>query len=627
MIVYKKSKGEFIADIDDLIIEDIIHESVEKKLNRRVGESEYRSWQNSLQYMANVLRTDDIPGDAGVAIEYNIPRTSNRVDFIISGQSEGGEEFAILIELKQWSEIQLTGKDAMVRTRFKHGMSEELHPSYQAWSYSALLNGFNQTVYEENIQLKPCAYLHNYTDDGLITHAFYADYIAKAPVFCKEDKLRLREFISGFIRHGDRRDVILRIENGKIKPSKSLADSMASMMKGNQEFVMIDSQKIVYETALALAQTSTPANKNVLIVHGGPGTGKSVVAINLLVALTKKGLLAQYVTKNSAPRTVYETKLTGTLKKTEISNFFSGSGAFTSTRPDMFDALIVDEAHRLNEKSGMFQNMGENQVKEIIGSSKFSVFFLDEDQKVTLSDIGEEEEIEKWAIRHNATVHKLELTSQFRCGGSDGYLAWLDDVLQIRETANTMLDGKDGYDFRIFDDPNALRDAIYEKNREANKARLVAGYCWDWRSKKNPQEMDIVIPEHDFAMRWNLGSDGMLWIVKPESVSEVGCIHTCQGLEVDYIGVIIGPDMIYREGDVLVDPSKRSGMDKSVHGYKKRLKENPDETRSLVRSIIKNTYRTLMSRGMKGCYVYFTDKETEQYFRSRIDDTILIKTA
>ncbi|RNI27361.1 DUF2075 domain-containing protein [Rufibacter immobilis] len=618
MIVYNKSKGEFLTDIDDFIIEDIIHKSVQEKLNRKVGDSEYLSWKNSLLYMANVLRTDSIPPDAGVAIEYNIPRTSNRIDFIVSGQNGEGKEHAVLVELKQWSKIELTGKDAMVRTRFQHGMSEELHPSYQAWSYSALLYGFNETVYEEDIQLKPCAYLHNYVDDGLITNSFYKDYITKAPVFCKDDKIKLREFISGFIKHGDRNNLILRIENGKIKPSKGLADSMASMIKGNQEFIMVDAQKIVFENALALAQKSTVTDKNVMVVHGGPGTGKSVVAINLLVALTKKGLLAQYVTKNSAPRTVYETKLTGTLKRTEISNFFSGSGAFTSTRPNVYDALIVDEAHRLNLKSGMFQNMGENQIKEIIGASKFSVFFIDENQKVTLSDIGEEEEIEKWALHHGATVHKYELTSQFRCGGSDGYLAWLDDVLQVRETANTILDNSDGYDFRIFSDPNALRDAIYERNREANKARLVAGYCWDWTSKKYPQEMDIVMPEFGFAMRWNLGSDGMLWIVKPESVSEVGCIHTCQGLEVDYVGVIIGSDLIYRNGDVLVDPAKRSSMDKSVHGYKKRLKEKPEETKELLRAIIKNTYRTLMSRGMKGCYVYFTDKETEMYFRSRI---------
>ena len=617
MIVYKQTKQDFLLDVTDKCIEDLVKVAVKDKLNRSVGQSEYNSWKNSLQYMYQVLNSNTIPDDAGIAIEYNIPRTNNRIDFIVSGQDITGREFAVLIELKQWSKIELTDKDAIVSTRFQHGMSEELHPSYQAWSYSTLLNGFNETVYTDNIQLKPCAYLHNYTDDGLISNSFYSEYIDKAPVFCKEDKIKLREFIASFVKFGDKRDLILRIENGKIKPSKALADSMVSMLKGNMEFVMIDAQKVVFENAFALAQKSNPSNKNVLIVHGGPGTGKSVVAMNLLVSITKKGLLTQYVTKNSAPRSVYESKLKGSFRKSDISNFFTGSGVFTNTSSNMFDALIVDEAHRLNEKSGMFKNLGENQIKEIIGAANFSVFFLDENQKVTLSDIGSEEEITKWANFHNAKIHTLELTSQFRCSGSDGYLAWLDNTLEIRETANQVLESND-YDFKIFDDPNELRDVIYEKNKESNKARLVAGYCWDWNSKKTPIAMDIIIPENNFKMRWNLGSDGMLWIIKPESVSEVGCIHTCQGLEVDYVGVIIGNDILYRDGKIIADAYSRSRNDKSIFGFKKMMKENPLETEKKLDSIIKNTYRTLMSRGMKGCYVYFTDKETREYFKTRV---------
>lgn len=617
MIVYKKSKGEFLTDIEDFNIEDIVKENVRTKLHRKVGDSEYRSWQNSLQYMANVLRSEKIPGDAGIAIEYNIPRTGNRIDFIVSGQNETGIEHAILIELKQWDNIQMTAKDAMVRTRFKQGMSDELHPSYQAWSYSALLYGFNETVYSENIQLKPCAYLHNCKDLSAITNSFYSEYIAKAPVFCKDDKIELREFISSFIKHGDKRDMILRIENGRIRPSKALADNINSMLKGNSEFVMIDAQKIVQEETLAIATQSRASHKNVLIVHGGPGTGKSVVAINLLAKLSKKGLFASYVSRNSAPRVVYESKLTGSMKKSEISNFFKGSGAFTDTKANAYDVLIIDEAHRLNEKSGMFKNMGENQIKEIINSSKCSVFFLDEDQKVTMHDIGTDDEIRKWATFYNAEVTTMKLTSQFRCGGSDGYLAWLDNTLQIRETANTILNTRD-YDFKVFDNPNDLRDTIYEKNRERNKARLLAGICWKWKSKKDPSIMDITIPEHDFSMRWNLGTDGMLWIMNPDSVSEVGCIHTSQGLEVDYIGVIIGPDFIVRNGEVITDAFKRASDDTATFGKKQKMKDNPKETTALLDQIIKNTYRTLMSRGMKGCYIYCVDKETQEYFRQVI---------
>jgi DUF2075 family protein len=406
-----------------------------------------------------------------------------------------------------------------------------------------------------------------------------------------------------------------RIEAGKIRPSKILSDSLASMLKGNKEFIMIDDQKIVYETALSLAKKSSEKNKNVLIVQGGPGTGKSVVAINLLVESTKIGLLSKYVTKNSAPRDVYSSKLTGTLKKTEFANLFSGSGNFTNCKKNTFDFLIVDEAHRLNEKSGMFKNLGENQVKEIINSSKLSVFFIDEDQRVTLSDIGSTQEITKWAKEMKCNVYHLELASQFRCNGSDGYLAWLDNSLQIKETANIKFDNID-YDFRIMSTPNELKEIIFDKNKKNNKARLVAGYCWNWVSGSQKNAYDILIPEFNFKMQWNLKSDGNLWIIKPESVKEVGCIHTCQGLDVDYIGVIIGDDLIVRDGRVLVDPSKRARTDASLKGYKSMLKNNPEEAKKLISLLIKNTYRTLMTRGMKGCYVYFTDKETGNYFRS-----------
>ena len=279
------------------------------------------------------------------------------------------------------------------------------------------------------------------------------------------------------------------------------------------------------------------------------------------------------------------------------------------------DALIVDEAHRLNEKSGMFQNLGENQIKEIISTAGCSVFFIDEDQRVTLKDIGEKAEIRRWATQCGAEIRELTLESQFRCNGSNGYLAWVSSALQISKTANPTLKGID-YDFRVCDTPNELRELIVTKNQLANKARLVAGYCWDWKGKKKPEIRDITIPEHAFEMRWNLDHDGSLWILKPDSVNEVGCIHTCQGLELDYVGVIIGLDYIIRDGCVITDATKRSSQDRSVHGYKKMFKENPDNARALADSIIKNTYRTLMTRGQKGCYIYSVDDETNEYFRS-----------
>jgi DUF2075 family protein/DNA replication protein DnaC len=570
--------------------------------------------------MGAVMDDEEIPNDAGVSIEYSIPQTSKRIDFILTGQDQANNDQVVIIELKQWESAELTDKDAIVKTRFQHGLAETSHPSYQAWSYSELLNQLNETVYTDNIHLAPCAYLHNYIEDDVIKNKFYQPYIEKAPVFLKgkDEKERLKTFIKGFVRYGDKSNLMFRIENGKIKPSKSLADSLAKMIAGNPEFIMLDEQKLVYETAIKLAKESSLTNKNVLIVQGGPGTGKSVVAVNLLVNIIQKlRLVAQYITKNAAPRAVYEAKLTGSMRKSAISNLFTGSGSFHSLEPNAFDVLIVDEAHRLNEKSGMFKNIGENQVKEIIKSSKLAIFFIDEDQKVTFSDIGSKEEIEKWAKLENAQVHHMALESQFRCNGSDGYLAWLDDVLGIRETTNKTLDGLE-YDFQVLSNPNELKELIFTKNKINNKARIVAGYCWNWISRDDKLAFDISLPNYNFGMQWNLNTDGSLWIQAPDSVSEVGCIHTCQGLEVDYVGVIIGDDLIVRNGEVITDPNARAKTDKSISGFKKLLKTDPEAANKKADGIIRNTYRTLMTRGMKGCYVFCTDPETQAYFQDRL---------
>lgn len=615
MIVYSGTKQTFSEHVRNNVIADKIHEAFISLIGQKSSPGEIRSWENSMMYMNNVLNDEAIPNNAGVAIEYKIPTSSKRVDFILTGTNEAQSEVAIIVELKQWDKIQTTNEDGIVETFVGGGVRRVTHPSYQAWSYARLIKDFSEVVQNDNIEIIPCAYLHNYVQDKAISDPFYEEYLEKAPLFLRKESGDLTNFIKKFIKYGDQKNTLFKIDNGKIKPSKSLADSLNSLLKGNQEFVMIDEQKLIFEQALTLSKQTNSKNKKVLIVEGGPGTGKSVVAINLLVAITKLKKLTQYITRNSAPRQVYESKLAGSFKKSHISNLFSGSGSFHSVKPGLFDALIIDEAHRLNEKSGMFKNKGENQVKEIINAANFSVFFIDEDQKVTIHDIGEKEEIRKWADKAGAEVFETVLTSQFRCNGSDGYLAWLDNALQIKETANTTLEDID-YDLRVLDSPSVLRDSIYEKNKANNKARMVAGYCWKWLSKNNPLMDDIVFPNFDFSAKWNLSDDGMLWIIKEESVKEVGCIHTCQGLEVDYIGVIIGPDLIVRNGKVITDASKRASEDSSVRGYKKLMKENPEEANLLTDKIIKNTYRTLMTRGQKGCFIYSTDRETQEYFNN-----------
>lgn len=619
MIVYSSTKRNFVIDVVTNQIEKTILTSFVREMGHSTGKSEIASWRNSMQYMNNIMSDPEIPDNAGIAIEYKIPQSSKRIDFILTGLNSEDRKTAVLIELKQWSEAEATDMDGVVNTFTGGNKRNVSHPSYQVWSYATLLEDYNANIQNQNISLVPCAYLHNYEPDDVIKNDFYKEYIDKAPIFLRPDVLKLQAFIKKFVKYGDDGALMYVIEQGKIQPSKALADSLASMLQGNKEFILIDEQKLVYETALNLAKKSTAKDKNVLIIEGGPGTGKSVVAINLLTELTNRGDVTQYVTKNSAPREVYQVKLTGKFTKTRIANLFSSSGSFYNIEPNTFDSLIVDEAHRLNAKSGLFNHLGVNQVKELIDAAKLSIFFIDEDQRVTMKDIGQKSEIVKWANLLNAKVHTLELVSQFRCNGSDGYLAWIDNILQIRQTANDSLDDIN-YDIQVMDSPSLIHQKIIEKNSINNKSRMLAGYCWKWISKKSAELKDIVIGE--YTATWNLSQHGQAWIIHPDSVNEVGCIHTCQGLELDYVGVIIGPDLIVRNGKVITDATKRASTDKSMSGYKTMAREDVSKADELAEMIIKNTYHTLMTRGMKGCYIFCTDSETQEYFRSHLQSNV-----
>jgi DUF2075 family protein len=245
------------------------------------------------------------------------------------------------------------------------------------------------------------------------------------------------------------------------------------------------------------------------------------------------------------------------------------------------------------------------------------VFFIDEAQKVTWSDVGEISRIKAYAAKLGAEVEMLELTSQFRCGGSDDYMAWLDDTLGLQNVPENYF-SRDKFDFKVFDSVSDLHDEIRIKNRESNKARMVAGYCWNWVSKKSPSAFDIELEKGRYKARWNLASYGNEWIINPKSVDEVGCIHTCQGLEVDYVGVIVGDDFEVRDGNLVTNPKGRAKSDKSLNGYIGERKKDAERADAKADELIRNTYRTLMSRGMKGCYVYFTNPQVKKFFEEHL---------
>lgn len=620
MIVYSGNKTEFMTEVLEDTIAYSIRDNIRKKMNRKTGKAEFRSWVNSLEYMYKVLNDDDIPEESGIAIEYNLPNTAKRVDFLISGYDSKQLPNVVIIELKQWEKLnKVEGLDGLVETFTGGANRRVVHPSYQAWSYAEMIKDYNEYAQIADIKLWPCAYLHNYLreEDDPLDDEIYKDYLNDAPAFTKGDVRKLRAYIKEVVKEGDNNEILYEIDNGRIKPSKSLQDAIVGMLESNPEFNLIDDQKVVFERIMELSRKcENDGKKRVLIARGGPGTGKTVIAINLLARLTQEGVFAQYCSKNSAPRLVYSKKLKGHRTKSSIDNMFKGSGSYVDAPKDAVGAILADEAHRLNEKSGLYGNQGVNQIHEIIHAARLSVFFIDESQRVTVKDIGSVDEIKHWATFNNAEVFEDELSSQFRCNGSDGYLAWLDDVLEIRETANYNLEAPN-YEFMVFDSPEEMRNRVVERNQSSNKARILAGYCWNWpkagRSDTNTHEIKI----GDFEISWNLDG-GESFAISPTSINEAGCIHTTQGLEFEYVGVIIGDDLRYEDGALVTDFKKRAKTDQSIKGLKKMEGDDPERAHRLADQIIKNTYRTLMTRGMKGCYVYATDKGLRDYLKNRV---------
>ena len=616
MIIYEDTVEEFSNDVMMNRISDILADTLKEKHISGGSDSEINSWNNSLHFMKDVLDCPDVPRDCRVAVEYNIPQTSKRVDFMILGADASDTDHVVIIELKQWAKVE------KVNDTFQHSVMSDLrkhepvaHPSYQAYTYKSLLLNYGGLDGKSADSLNPCAYLHNMSEDyrAVLEDDIYSEWISEAPVFLKKDILKLRQFITKYISAKSSDDKFLyKLDYGKIKPSKSLQDSIDSMLCGNKEFEMIDEQAVAYDYIMnSIKNAQTDNKKHVLIIEGGPGTGKSVLAVNVLAdSIRKLGLNASYITKNSAPRNCYQALLAkGNSKKmVDLKLAFRSPHSLPFVPENGIDVGIYDEAHRMQKKPYMYK--GDDMLRDAIKASKVSVFFVDEDQKVTVNDCYSGNMIREYARESGAVIDtekNFVLESQFRCNGSDGYIAFIDDVLELKKSANKTIDQRD-FDFRVFDTAESMREALRLYNEARNKARMCAGYCYDWNVKNKRGDWDIVI--ENFRAKWNLENDNV-FAVNPDSFEQVGCIHTVQGMEFDYVGVIIGKDLIYKDGHVRTD---KSAISKDDHTSKIKTCKNEN----LADHLIRNTYKVLLTRGQKGCFVFCEDKALGEYIRNRI---------
>jgi uncharacterized protein len=624
MRLYQGSSLEFIQDNAHNSIVSKLKDSFFKYFRQEPQPNEVQSWMNSLKSISKVF--DDAKlHDHGVLVEYQLPLTSKRLDCLICGKDKDGKANAVIIELKQWSATEPAPGDNEVTTWLGGEMREVLHPSAQVGQYREYLSDVHSAFTDEEVPVKlhACAYLHNYRyqEKEAIHEAKFKGLLSEHPVFAEDEKAGLEQYLLDKLSHGDGLPSLDKIAGGSFKPSKKLMVEVEEVLKSRSPYVLLDDQLIVYDKVKSLVeQAQNSKKKTAVIVKGGPGTGKSVIALHLMTELAKSKFVAHYATGSKA--------FTETLreifgyKSAKVFKYFNN---YADAQPDEVDVLICDEAHRIRESSyNRFKpNLGNKnvpQLYELLRASKVVVFFIDDNQIVRPGEIGSIEYVKQYALSKNVAVVEYELESQFRCNGSDGFINWLNNTLGIKRTANVIWSEADTetYDFRIMDSPESLEKAIMGKAKVGYTARLTAGFCWPWSEPDAKGNLIDDVQINGFHRPWNakpatkrLSKEyptASLWAYDPKGIGQVGCVYTAQGFEFDYVGVIVGADLRYdlEKAAWLADPTK------SHDGAVKR-------DRAKFSDYIKNTYKVLMTRGMKGCYVYFVDKETEKFFRSRIE--------
>lgn len=621
MRLYSGTSQQFITDTTLNQIAERLKSAFFEYYRYNPSLSEVNSWRNSLRALKDVMELAKL-NDHGVILEYQLPLSSKRIDCILTGQNRDARDNAVLIELKQWEKAEESDGDHTVRTFVGGGLRDVLHPCAQVKQYSLYLADSHTAFYEGNnpVSLSACSYLHNYIYDSkdYLFNSKFDSLLDSYPLFAGSNIKDFVKYIQTKLDAGNGLDVLARVEESTYRPSKKLMSHVAEVINGEPRYVLLDEQLVVFDKVLAAVRNSyDDIKQQVIIVIGGPGTGKSVVAINLMSELLKLGLNAHYSTGSRA--------FTQTLRKVigpRGAVQFKYFKDYVSAEVNEVDVIIADEAHRLREKTfNRFQphlKSDKLQVEEMLRASRVTVFFIDDHQVVRPDEVGSVEHIRNAAEKQGCTVTEFKLETQFRCAGSDGFVNWINNTLQVKTTANVLWTGKESFDFRIFPDPVSLDNAIREKNHEGSSARLVAGYCWPW-SKITDEEGNLIedIQLDNFSRPWNArpGLTGLkkgippaeLWAYEENGVNQVGCVYTAQGFEFDYVGVIVGTDLTYNLDSQTWVGNKSHSKDHVV----KRSKE-------AFLDLVKNTYRVLFSRGMKGCYVYFVDKDTERFFKTRM---------
>ena len=627
MRLYQNSAQELINDLNYNKLSDKLKQSFVAYYGHNPSQGEYNAWNNSFQFIKNELQENKLY-NIYVVIEYELPYSARRIDVILMGHGTENFKNIIIVELKQWSSAKLSEIEGNVITYVGHQEREVPHPSEQVAGYYYYMKDFMEIFNRDDYGLYGCSYCHNYSQtDKTLLDVSFNNVLSKFPLFTRDDFKKFGDYLKDKLSNGNGLDVYNDFITGDIKPSKKLIDYTSDILRNQKVFSLIDDQILANNTIIDRAKkAATFKHKSVIIVEGGPGTGKSVIALNAMAELLSKGFKVYHATGSKAFTSSLQ-KIVGSGDMRSVKNFFLYFNSVSHAITNEIDVLIADEAHRIRKSSNNRYTRPERrstlpQIEELINSAKVSVFFIDEHQLVRPEEIGSIKLITEAAKKFGAKVYNFQLKTQFRCSGSDGYLNWIDSLLNINDTGNEFLSKNEKMEFKIVDDPQILRDEMNLRNsKNTNSARMVAGFCWPW---SNPNENgtlvdDIVIG--DFKATWELKDFAKikftkkpetpawnLWPIDPSCSNQVGSIYTIQGLEFDYIFLIWGNDLVYDYSinDWVGKPE--NSKDPVIRKGKEKFTEH-----------VKNIYRILLTRARYGVYVYFVDADTRKFVESRIE--------
>ncbi len=617
MKLYENIVKEFKEDVAQNKIADKISNKYQEYYKRRANKSEVRSWINSLNFIKNVLEYAPIEENK-IIVEYELPYSEKRIDVLLFGKDKEGNDNIVVIELKQWSNesIEDSENEGNIKVDYGKFKKESPHPSLQVEGYYWHLKDF-LTVFDEKpkIFLSACVYCHNYNrgENEVLYLPKFKEILDNYPLFSKQEMIDFGKYLKIKLSSDSGLEVFGRFNHSILRPSKKLMDHTGDMINKQQIFHLIDEQITSYKAIMHQAKNLAKAKeKSVIIIKGGPGTGKSVIALEVMGELLRKGINVIHATGSSAFTNTLR-KILGTRAKNQFK-FFNSFVDPSKYKEDGIDVLICDEAHRIrktseNKYTKKHLRTGEPQVNELIKSARLTIFFIDEKQVVRPTEMGNIKLIKEAAKNFNANIYEMpELKTQFRCGGSGNYLEKIEKILQIQEEgADIEIDEEIKMEFKIVHSPDELKKIIDQKNLEKkNSARLTAGFCWPWSKPNSDGSLVNDVKIGNFEMPWENKDEFWRWATEDSGMKQIGTVYTSQGFEFDYVGVIFGNDLVWSKET----KSWNANPEKSYDNMAKR--RNDEFTKHL-----KNVYRVLLSRAHKGVFIYFIDKNTKDYFKNK----------